>query len=74
MISSILCTKYRTLVPVAETAKTRLFFSQLFPFSKTNSKIHGLLKIYIIQLWIICVVSLNISKSKFSISFIAFPF
>ena len=60
MISSILCTKYRTLVPVAETAITQLSFSQLFPFP-LNSKIQILLILKVL-LWIICVVFPNISN------------
>ena len=71
MISSILCTKYRTLVPVAETAITQLSFSQLFPFP-LNSKIQILLKVL---LWIICVVSPNISNQLIDFLHLnAFPF
>ena len=52
MISSILCTKYCTLVPVAETAKTQLSFFSIVSFYTEFNDIS-----LIVQLWIICVVS-----------------
>ena len=59
MISSILCTKYCTLVPVAETAKTQLSFFSIVSFYTEFKDIS-----LIVQLWIICVVSLKTYPSN----------
>ena len=59
MISSILCTKYCTLVPVAETAKTQFSFFSIVSFYTEYKDI-----LLTVQLWIICVVSLKTYPSN----------